>query len=218
MDPRVRASVEAAIKQCADLGAELIDISLPHTEYAVSVYYIIATAESSANLARFDGVRYGNRAQDEKDIVKMYSRTRELGFGSEVKRRIILGTYVLSSGYYDAYYLRAQKVRTLIRRDFEAAHEKGRRHHLPDLAGPRIPHRRTHERPAPHVPCRHLHDRRESRGHLRNQRAVRIRSGGESRLPVGLQFLGKSLDETKLLGIADSYERASGYSGEFAKI
>lgn len=218
MDPRVRASVEAAIKQCADLGAELIDISLPHTEYAVSVYYIIATAESSANLARFDGVRYGNRAQDEKDIVKMYSRTRELGFGSEVKRRIILGTYVLSSGYYDAYYLRAQKVRTLIRRDFEAAYEKVDAiicPTSPDLAFP------IGERTSD--PLRmYLADIFTIAANLAGICGISVPCGfvqeGESRLPVGLQFLGKSLDETKLLGIADSYERASGYSGEFAKI
>src|SRR5205085_5172006 len=99
----------------------IVDVSLPSTEYAVAVYYIIATAEAAANLARFDGVRYGYRAQDPKDVLDLYGRAREEGFGAEVKRRIILGTYVLSSGYYDAYYLRAQKVRELIRRDFEQA-------------------------------------------------------------------------------------------------
>ncbi|HEY5743120.1 MAG TPA: Asp-tRNA(Asn)/Glu-tRNA(Gln) amidotransferase subunit GatA, partial [Terrimicrobiaceae bacterium] len=107
MDARVKRTIEAAVQQCADFGAELVDISLPHTEYAVSVYYIIATAEASANLARFDGVRYGRRAHQPKNLMDLYVRTREEGFGSEVKRRIILGTYVLSSGYYDAYYLRA---------------------------------------------------------------------------------------------------------------
>ncbi len=127
--------MEAAIKQCADAGAEAAwRFPCPTREYAVSVYYIIATAEASANLARFDGVRYGNRVDAPKDLMDLYLRTREQGFGSEVKRRIILGTYVLSSGYYDAYYLRAQKVRTLIRRDFEAAFETGGRHRLPDLA------------------------------------------------------------------------------------
>src|SRR5205814_8526767 len=102
-----------------------VDVSLPHTDYAVAVYYILATAEASANLARFDGVRYGYRAENPKDILDLYGRTREEGFGPEVKRRIILGTYVLSSGYYDAYYLLEQKVRGLIREDFARAFEKG---------------------------------------------------------------------------------------------
>ncbi len=106
-----------------ELGAEIVEISLPHTDYAVATYYIIATAEASANLARFDGIRYGARV-DGTDPIELYSKTRGAGFGAEVKRRIILGTYVLSSGYYDAYYLRAQKVRTLIRNDFLKAFEK----------------------------------------------------------------------------------------------
>ena len=114
----MRAAIDAAVKQLNSLGAEIVEVSLPSTEYAVAVYYIIATAEASANLARFDGVRYGYRAENPKDVLDLYGRTREEGFGPEVKRRIILGTYVLSSGYYDAYYLRAQKVRELIRRDF----------------------------------------------------------------------------------------------------
>src|SRR5437016_6658121 len=118
IDPQVRAAIDAAVKQLNSLGAEIVEVSLPSTEYAVAVYYIIATAEASANLARFDGVRYGYRAENPKDVLDLYGRTREQGFGPEVKRRIILGTYVLSSGYYDAYYLRAQKVRELIRRDF----------------------------------------------------------------------------------------------------
>jgi len=120
-DPEVEKSVRQAIDRCSTLGAELVDVSLPHTEYAIAVYYVVATAEASANLARFDGVRYGNRCESPSDPLDMYGRTREKGFGAEVKRRIILGTYVLSSGYHDAYYLSAQKVRTLIRRDFENA-------------------------------------------------------------------------------------------------
>ena len=119
----VSAAVQAAVKQLEKLGAEIVEISLPHTDYAVATYYIIATAEASANLARFDGIRYGARV-DGADPIELYGKTRGAGFGPEVKRRIILGTYVLSSGYYDAYYLRAQKVRTLIRRDFLQAFEK----------------------------------------------------------------------------------------------
>src|SRR5467141_423616 len=124
IDPQVKAAIDAAVKQMNSLGAEIVEVSLPGTEYAVAVYYIIATAEASANLARFDGVRYGYRAENPKDMLDLYGRTREEGFGPEVKRRIILGTYVLSSGYYDAYYLRAQKVRELIRNDFSKAFEK----------------------------------------------------------------------------------------------
>ena len=118
IDPQVRTAIDAAVKRLSSLGAEIVEVSLPMTEYAIAVYYIVATAEASANLARFDGVRYGYRAENPKDMLDLYGRTRAQGFGPEVKRRIILGTYVLSSGYYDAYYLRAQKVRELIRRDF----------------------------------------------------------------------------------------------------
>src|SRR6516165_2935886 len=118
LDPRVENAVRGAVDHLSNLGASIVEISLPHTEYALSTYYIIAPAEASANLARFDGVRYGFRAQGISGLSDHYGRTREEGFGPEVKRRIILGTYVLSSGYYDAYYLRAQKVRTLIRQDF----------------------------------------------------------------------------------------------------
>src|SRR5439155_1486163 len=124
IDPQVKGRIDAAVKQLNSLGAEIIEVTLPNTEYAIAVYYIVATAEASANLARFDGVRYGYRAENPKDMLDLYGRTREEGFGPEVKRRIILGTYVLSSGYYDAYYLRAQKVRELIRNDFSKAFEK----------------------------------------------------------------------------------------------
>ena len=124
ISPQVRERVGAAAKRLEKQGAEIVEISLPHTEYAVATYYIIAPAEASSNLSRFDGVRYGNRTENPEDMLSLYKNSRESGFGPEVKRRIILGTYVLSSGYYDAYYLRAQKVRTLIRRDFEQAFEQ----------------------------------------------------------------------------------------------
>src|SRR4029077_16855066 len=123
IDPQVRGAIDVAGKQLNSLGAEIVEVSLPSTEYAVAVYYIIATAEASASLHRFDGVRYGYRAENPKDVLDLYGRTRAEGFGPEVKRRIILGTYVLSSGYYDAYYLQAQKVRELIRRDFAKVFE-----------------------------------------------------------------------------------------------
>ncbi|MFA5515168.1 MAG: Asp-tRNA(Asn)/Glu-tRNA(Gln) amidotransferase subunit GatA [Desulfuromonadales bacterium] len=118
LDPQVKAAVEAAIAAYRQLGAEIVEVSLPHTEYAVACYYLIATAEASSNLARYDGVRYGRRVEEGKGLLDMYMRSRASGFGDEVKRRIMLGTYALSSGYYDAYYLKAQKVRTLIRQDF----------------------------------------------------------------------------------------------------
>src|SRR5437660_7731145 len=124
IDAQVKAAIDAAVKHMDSLGAEIVDVSLPHTDYAIAVYYILATAEASANLARFDGVRYGHRAENPKDLLDHYGRTREEGSGPEVKRPIILGTYVLSSGYYDAYYLRAQKVRGLIRQDFAQAFRK----------------------------------------------------------------------------------------------
>src|SRR5579863_3769003 len=121
LDPEVKKAVEAAIQKLARLGCEILPVSLPHTEYAIPTYYIVATAEASSNLARFDGVRYGYRAGDARTLSEMYRRSRDHGFGAEVKRRIMLGTYALSAGYYDAYYLKAQRVRTLLVRDFEEA-------------------------------------------------------------------------------------------------
>ena len=214
MDARVKATIEAAIQQCEEHGAKLVELSLPHTEYAVSVYYIIATAEASANLARFDGVRYGQRASKPNDLMDLYVRSREEGFGSEVKRRIILGTYALSSGYYDAYYLRAQKVRTLIRRDFAAAFEKVDVivcPTSPDVAFP------IGERTSDPLKM-YLADIFTIAANLAGICGISVPCGfvseGKNKLPVGLQFLGESLAETQLLGIADAYERASGWSKE----
>ena len=123
LSSEIREPIEEAVRQLKSRGATFVDVSLPHTEYAVATYYIICTAEASANLARFDGVRYGFRHPDAKDVRQLYRLTKTAGFGKEVQRRIMLGTYALSSGYYDAYYLKAQKVRSLIRRDFDAAFE-----------------------------------------------------------------------------------------------
>lgn len=207
MDPRVRTKIEDAIKQCATLGAELVEISLPHTSYAVGVYYIIATAEASANLARFDGVRYGYRAKNPRDLLEHYQRTREEGFGSEVKRRIILGTYVLSSGYYDAYYLRAQKVRTLIRQDFIEAFKK-----VDALVCPTSPDLAFRIGERINDPLRmYLADIFTIAANLAGICGISVPCGfveeGGKQLPVGLQLLGKSLDEARLLGIADAYEQ-----------
>jgi aspartyl-tRNA(Asn)/glutamyl-tRNA(Gln) amidotransferase subunit A len=124
LDDDVRSSIEKAIDAYRDLGAEIVDIDLPHAKYAIAVYYIVATAEASSNLARYDGVRYGFRAKEAPALRDMYRKTRDQGFGPEVKRRVMLGTYVLSAGYYDAYYLKAQKVQTLLRQDFANAFAK----------------------------------------------------------------------------------------------
>ncbi len=124
LDPEVRKAVEDAVQSLSKMGCEVAEISLPHTEYAIATYYIVATAEASSNLARFDGVRYGYRAENTRTLSEMYRRSRDLGFGAKVKRRIMLGTYALSAGYYDAYYLKAQKVRALLTRDFEEAFKK----------------------------------------------------------------------------------------------
>ena len=211
-DPRVGGAVGKALDHCRELGAELVEISLPHTDYAVSVYYIIATAEASANLARFDGVRYGHRAENPSGLLDHYKRTRAEGFGSEVKRRIILGTYVLSSGYYDAFYLRAQKVRTLIRRDFSNAFEKVDAIVCPTSPEPAF---RLGERTSD--PLRmYLADIFTIAANLAGICGISVPCGfareGDSQLPVGLQFLGRELDEARLLGIAGAYETTTPWS------
>ena len=131
LDAEVRKAIEAAIQKLANLGCEIVEVSLPHTSYAVPAYYIVATAEASSNLARFDGVRYGHRSKEARTLSDMYRKSRDEGFGAEVKRRIMLGTYALSAGYYDAYYLKAQKVRTLLTQDFEAPSSKWTRSSRP---------------------------------------------------------------------------------------
>ena len=208
-DPQVRAAIDAAIKQLSSLGAELVEVSLPSTEYAVAVYYIIATAEASANLARFDGVRYGYRAENPKDVLDLYGRTREEGFGPEVKRRIILGTYVLSSGYYDAYYLRAQKVRELIRRDFTTVFEN-----VDALISPTSPIAafKLGERVADPLQM-YLADIFTIAANLAGICGISIPCGFADldghRLPIGLQLLGKPLDEARILQIAHAYEQST---------
>ncbi|MEY2505457.1 MAG: aspartyl-tRNA(Asn)/glutamyl-tRNA(Gln) amidotransferase subunit [Verrucomicrobiota bacterium] len=209
IDPQVRAAVDKAVAHFQSLGAEIIDISLPHTEYAVATYYLIASAEASANLARFDGVRYGHRAENPRDLFDLYGRTREEGFGPEVKRRIILGTYVLSAGYYDAYYARAQKVRELIRRDFAQA--LGKVDALisptsPDVAFP------LGERCAD--PLRmYLADVFTIAANLAGICGISVPCGfaqaGGAKLPIGLQVLGKPFDEERILRIAHGYEQST---------
>ena len=187
LDPEVKAVTDAAVKACADAGAELVEVSLPHTEYAMAVYYIVAPAEASANLARFDGVRYGHRSDRSDNVFNLYARSRAEGFGPEVKRRIIMGTYVLSSGYYDAYYGRALKVRTLIRRDFEQVFKQV-------------------EDPL----TMYLNDLFTIPGSLAGNCSMSIPAGftASGHLPVGVQFVADAFREDKLLRIGKAFEDA----------
>lgn len=208
IDPQVEEAVRGAIKHYESLGAEIVDVSLPHTEHAVSVYYVIATAEASANLARFDGVRYGYRAQAE-NLLSQYGRSRAEGFGPEVKRRIILGTYVLSSGYYDAYYLRAQKVRTLIRDDFSKAFEK-----VDAIVCPTTPEPAFKAGDRSDDPLKmYLADIFTIACNLAGTCGVSIPCGFANtdgkKLPVGLQIIGQPFKEAQLLQIAHAYEQST---------
>jgi aspartyl-tRNA(Asn)/glutamyl-tRNA(Gln) amidotransferase subunit A len=204
--PDVKRAVDAAVKQLESLGAEIVEISLPHTDYAIATYYIIATAEASANLARFDGIRYGARVQG-NDPIELYSKTRGAGFGAEVKRRIILGTYVLSSGYYDAYYLRAQKVRTLIRNDFLKAFEK-----VDAIVTPTSPTTAFKIGEKSDDPLQmYLMDIFTISCNLAGICGISVPSGFSTspKLPIGLQLLGKPFGEETILRIAHAYEQAS---------
>ncbi len=206
LDPEVRAVIEESIKVCEEAGAELVEVSLPHTEYAIATYYVIATAEASANLARFDGVRYGARVAG-ADPIDMYCRTREAGFGPEVKRRVILGTYVLSSGYYDAYYLRAQKVRTLIRRDFEAAFKQCSVLLSPVTPAPAY---KLGEKESDPLQM-YLGDIFTVTANLAGICGISVPAGlTAEKLPVGVQFLGPALGEEAVLGAGHVFERAAG--------
>jgi len=211
IDPQVKSAVDTALKQLQSLGAEIVDVSLPHTDYGIAVYYFLATAEASANLARFDGVRYGYRAKDPKDLLDHYGRTREEGFGAEVKRRIILGTYVLSSGYYDAYYVRAQKMRELIRQDFVKAFEK-----VDAIVSPTspVPAFKLGERTADPL-AMYLADIFTNTGNLAGICGISVPCGlakvNGNQLPIGLQILGKSLDEARIFQIAHAYEQSTGW-------
>jgi len=212
LDPEVAAKVQAAIEHYRSQGCEIVEVSLPHTKYAIGAYYIIATAECSSNLARFDGIRYGHRSAEAKDAVDIYSKSRAEGFGDEVKRRIILGTYVLSSGYYDAYYLRAQKVRTLIRQDFLNAYEKVDAILTPTSPTPAF---RIGEKAADPL-AMYLSDIYTIGVNLAGLPGVSIPCGfTQSGLPVGLQLIGKPFDEAGLLAIAQSFESAHPYHKQF---
>jgi aspartyl-tRNA(Asn)/glutamyl-tRNA(Gln) amidotransferase subunit A len=211
LDPEVRQAIDAAVKQLEDLGAEIVEISLPHTDYAIATYYIIATAEASANLARFDGIRYGARVEG-SDPIDLYSKTRGAGFGAEVKRRILLGTYVLSSGYYDAYYIRAQKVRTLIRNDFLKAFEKVDAIITPTSPSPAFKLGEKADDPLQ----MYLMDIYTISANLAGICGISVPCGftRSPKLPIGLQLLGKPFGEEAILRVAHSYESATAWHKE----
>ena len=205
VDDGVRRAFDSALEQLKQAGASLIDVELPHGRYAIPVYYLVATAEASSNLARYDGVRYGHRsvAAAHAGLKEMYSRTRDEGFGPEVKRRIMLGTYVLSAGYYDAFYLKAQQVRTLLRQDYDAAFMQVDVVAMPTSPTPPF---RLGERTDNPLQM-YLADVFTVSANLAGLPAISIPCGFEEGLPIGLQLTGKLFDESTLLRVADSYQR-----------
>jgi aspartyl-tRNA(Asn)/glutamyl-tRNA(Gln) amidotransferase subunit A len=211
VDPDVARAMTAALDTLAGRGATLVDVDLPHAGAAIPVYYLVATAEASSNLARYDGVRYGYRAPldgGHDDLRTMYTRTREKGFGAEVKRRIMLGTYVLSAGYYDAYYLKAQQVRTLIRRDYDRAFEQVDVVAMPTSPTPAFP---IGERVADPLQM-YLADVFTVSANLAGLPAISVPCGfTPSGLPIGLQLTGRLFDEGAVLRIGDAYERDTGW-------
>jgi aspartyl-tRNA(Asn)/glutamyl-tRNA(Gln) amidotransferase subunit A len=207
VDDRVRAAYDAALDTLRNSGATLVDIDLPHAKLAIPVYYLICTAEASSNLARYDGVKYGYRSPAAKDgsLKEMYSRSRDEGFGAEVKRRIMLGTYVLSAGYYDAFYLKAQQVRTLLRRDYEQAFG------LVDVVAmptSPIPPFRLGEKTADPLQM-YLADIFTVSVNLAGLPGVSVPCGFADGLPLGFQLIGKMFGEAMILRVADAFERAT---------
>ena len=210
----VKAAVDKAVKALRDAGAEIVDVALPHTDYGLAAYYIIAPAECSSNLARFDGVRYGMSTEDAQNITEAYTRTRRRGFGTEVRRRVMLGTYALSSGYYDAYYLKAQKVRTLIKRDFDGAFEKCDA--IISATSPTVafPIGAKTQDPLSMYLC----DVLTLGGNLAGLPGISVPCGLSNDLPVGLQILAPQWREDTALRVARAYEVASGVRAEVAPL
>jgi len=206
LEPAVRKAVESAVAWFKSQGAQLVEVALPHTAVAVAAYYVIAPAEASSNLSRYDGVRYGHRAREYGDLVDMYCRTRAEGFGAEVKGRILVGTYVLSHGYYDAYYLQAQKIRRLIARDFENAFSR-----VDFICGPTAPTTAFELGARTEDPVQmYLGDVFTIPAPLAGLPALSIPCGfDEKGLPVGLQLTGRHFSEALLLGVAHAYQQAS---------
>ncbi len=206
LEDEVRQAVETAIDKLKELGCEIVPVSLPHTPYAIPTYYLIATAEASSNLARYDGVRYSRRARAVKTLTEMYRRSRDEGFGAEVKRRIMLGTYALSAGYYDAYYLKAQKVRTLLTRDFDEAFRK-----VDAIVTPTSPTAAFRLGEKSNDPlAMYLADIYTVTADLAGIPGISVPCGEtREKLPIGLQILGKHFDEATILRVAHAYERAA---------
>ena len=217
VDRQVTAAMTTALAVLQSRGATLVDIELPHARHAIPVYYLVATAEASSNLARYDGVRYGFRAKPapgapDQELRTMYARTRAQGFGAEVKRRIMLGTYVLSAGYYDAYYLKAQQVRTLIRRDYEEAFTDGNAVDVIAMPTSPTPAFRIGERVDDPLQM-YLADVFTVSANLAGLPAISVPCGFTAdRLPIGLQLTGRRFDESTLLRVADAYERETEWS------
>ena len=205
LDAEVRDAVEAAIQELAKAGCEIVPISLPHTEYAIPTYYVVATAEASSNLARYDGVRYGVRASDGKTLAEMYRRTRDAGLGTEVKRRIMLGTYALSAGYYDAYYLKAQRVRSLLARDFDQAFAKVDAIVTPTTPTPAFKLGEKTDDPL----AMYLADIYTVTANLAGIPGISVPCGkSKEGLPIGVQIFGKYFDEPTVLRVAHVVEHA----------
>ena len=208
LDPELKAKIEAGIALLEKLGCKRVPLKMPHTDYAIATYYIVATAEASSNLARYDGVRYGLRVQG-NTLMDMYRRTREHGFGPEVKRRIMLGTYALSSGYYDAYYLRAQKVRTLIARDFANAFEKVDAILTPTAPTPAF---KLGEKMADPLEM-YLADIYTVTGSLAGVPGISVPCGKTAAgLPIGMQIFARHFGEARILQLARAFEKAGGFS------
>ncbi|RIV19161.1 Asp-tRNA(Asn)/Glu-tRNA(Gln) amidotransferase subunit GatA [Alicyclobacillaceae bacterium I2511] len=208
MDPQVMTAVDKAVAVLAGAGAQVVDVALPHSAYAVASYYLVAPAEASSNLARYDGVRYGRRVEGET-LLDMYERTRSEGFGMEVKRRIMIGTYALSSGYYDAYYKRAQQMRTLIRQDFDEAFQKCDVIAMPTTPSPAFAFEEKSANPLQ----LYLDDIFTVPANLAGLPGINVPCGMSNEgLPMGLQLLGKAFDESTLLQVAHGYEQLRGFT------
>ncbi|HSP08685.1 MAG TPA: Asp-tRNA(Asn)/Glu-tRNA(Gln) amidotransferase subunit GatA [Candidatus Dormibacteraeota bacterium] len=214
IEPGVKAAVDRALQVLREAGAEIVDVSLPHTDYGLAAYYIIAPAECSSNLARFDGVRYGMSEEGAANVTDAYSKTRRRGFGTEVRRRIMLGTYALSSGYYDAYYLKAQKVRTLIKGDFDQAFKKCDA--IVSATSPTVafPIGSRTQNPLSMYLC----DVLTLGGNLAGLPGISVPCGTSEGLPVGLQVLAPQWGENVALRVARAYETASGQKAEVAAV
>jgi aspartyl-tRNA(Asn)/glutamyl-tRNA(Gln) amidotransferase subunit A len=214
INPAVEKAVQEGIRTLESLGMQTVEVSLPHLDYAVAAYYIIACAEASTNLSRYDGVKYGYRTEKSDNLVNMYENTREEGFGEEVKRRIILGTFVLSTGYYDAYYLKGQKVRTLIKQDFENALSQ-----CDVIASPVTPYPAFKLGEKLDDPLQmYLADIYTISANLAGIPAMSIPCGFAEGLPVGLQLMGRHFDESNLITVGHKFQQATDFHSQEAPL